>query len=163
MKLSLRLQILCFTTTVLVTLDQWTKELAIEHLKGAPTASYLNGFLKILYSENPGAFLGFGAHFDDATRKVLFIILVAAMLVGLVIYLLKAQVMNRLTAFSLALVFSGGLGNFIDRAFREGGRVIDFLNIGVGSVRTGIFNVADMAITAGTIVLIFFSAKPPKK
>ena len=50
-------------------------------------------------------------------------------------------------------MLAGGIGNLIDRVF-HGGLVIDFLNMGIGPVRTGIFNVADMAIMAGFALLI---------
>jgi signal peptidase II len=52
------------------------------------------------------------------------------------------------------MIFAGGLGNIIDRiAFDR--HVTDFMNVGIGSLRTGIFNVADMCVTAGVIVLLF--------
>lgn len=48
----------------------------------------------------------------------------------------------------------GGFGNLIDRIFNEG-RVIDFVNIGIGSLRTGLFNVADISITLGEVWFLF--------
>lgn len=60
---------------------------------------------------------------------------------------------SRLSRVGLALFFAGGASNLIDRvAF---GSVIDFLNIGLGQFRTGIFNVADVAIVAGVAILLF--------
>jgi lipoprotein signal peptidase len=62
-------------------------------------------------------------------------------------------------AFSVVLAVSlfvaGGIGNLMDRIF-HGGSVADFLNVGVGPLRTGIFNIADVAIMGGVLVLIFF-------
>jgi signal peptidase II len=55
------------------------------------------------------------------------------------------------TAWSLIL--AGGIGNLIDRVSQQG-LVTDFLNVGIGPVRTGIFNVADMAVTAGFALFI---------
>jgi signal peptidase II len=52
------------------------------------------------------------------------------------------------------LIVGGGVSNLIDR-LRYGGYVVDFLNVGIGSLRTGIFNVADMAIMAGVIIWAF--------
>jgi signal peptidase II len=54
---------------------------------------------------------------------------------------------------ALALVAGGGISNLIDRLLYDG-RVTDFLNVGIGGVRTGIFNVADMAIMAGALLLL---------
>lgn len=56
-------------------------------------------------------------------------------------------------AMAVALVAAGGTGNLLDRLMNKG-LVTDFLNVGIGSLRTGIFNVADMAILVGTILLV---------
>lgn len=63
---------------------------------------------------------------------------------------------------SLSLLLGGGVGNLIDRVFNEG-RVIDFMNIGIGSLRTGVFNVADIAISCGAVWLCAISFKASKK
>jgi signal peptidase II len=55
---------------------------------------------------------------------------------------------------SVALIVGGGVSNLIDR-LRYGGYVVDFLNVGIGPVRTGIFNVADMAIMVGVVMWAF--------
>ncbi|HXC20398.1 MAG TPA: signal peptidase II, partial [Steroidobacteraceae bacterium] len=60
---------------------------------------------------------------------------------------------------ALALIAGGGISNLIDRLL-YGGRVTDFLNVGIGSLRTGIFNVADMAILAGALLLILNPQAP---
>jgi len=52
-------------------------------------------------------------------------------------------------------LLAGGIGNLIDRLFHNG-LVIDFLNVGIGPIRTGIFNVADMAIMAGFGILLLY-------
>ena len=52
----------------------------------------------------------------------------------------------------LALVFAGGASNLLDRVAH--GTVIDFMNVGVGPLRTGIFNVADVAIMMGVVLLV---------
>jgi signal peptidase II len=53
----------------------------------------------------------------------------------------------------VALLFAGGVGNLIDRV-TSGGSVVDFINLGIGLVRAGIFNVADVAITVGALILL---------
>ena len=62
---------------------------------------------------------------------------------------------GRVQHLAVVLLLAGGIGNLIDRLF-HGGLVIDFLNVGIGPVRTGIFNVADMAIMAGFGILILY-------
>jgi signal peptidase II len=60
-----------------------------------------------------------------------------------------------------AFILAGGMSNMIDRVLA--GVVIDFMNIGIGSLRTGIFNVADMAIMAGLFVVIGAHMMPPPR
>jgi signal peptidase II len=69
---------------------------------------------------------------------------------------------DRLSTLGLALFVAGGASNWIDRVTR--GSVVDFLNVGVGPVRTGVFNVADMAIMLGgaVIVIAAFGEKPAR-
>lgn len=66
------------------------------------------------------------------------------------------------TVVAWSLVLSGGLGNLVDRIINDG-RMIDFMNIGIGSLRTGIFNVADVYITVGVVVLVFQALQRPRR
>jgi signal peptidase II len=136
--------------------DQSTKILASEYLPKGQMSSYFNDILRIGYTENIGAFLGLGSNLPEGVRFLIFVVLVGAFLFGLLAYLIfnSKQHLSSLIAFSL--IFSGGLSNFYDRAFNNGA-VIDFLNIGVGSLRTGVFNVADIAIMLGVFMLFFVS------
>ena len=59
-----------------------------------------------------------------------------------------------LKLLSFSLVIAGGLGNIIDRIVYDR-HVTDFMNMGINNIRTGIFNVADVCITAGVIGLFF--------
>jgi len=78
-------------------------------------------------------------------------------LLGVFLFLLLARFPGALAPSALSLVLAGGVGNLIDRVFRDG-RVVDFMNMGVSagdfSLRTGIFNVADLAIVAGVVLLV---------
>lgn len=72
---------------------------------------------------------------------------------GLAIVLFVAKQMPPLSAAAWSLVLSGGIGNLLDRVLHDG-RVIDFMNVGIGSLRTGIFNMADVCITIGVSLLV---------
>lgn len=137
-------------------LDQVTKILARQSLS-EQSLSYLGGIVQLQHSENPGAFLSLGANMDPQTRMVVFTIAVAVVLLASLWSLFKKTDMNMSTTVSLSLVVAGGLGNLIDRALK--GTVTDFMFVGYGWLRTGIFNVADMAIMAGMAVLLFASFK----
>ncbi len=58
-----------------------------------------------------------------------------------------------LIILAIALVVGGGLSNLIDRLVNEG-RVVDFMQLGIGPLRTGVFNVADVAIMGGLAVML---------
>lgn len=78
------------------------------------------------------------------------------MLLGMLAYALLAKPGRGLFIFALALVLSGGSSNLIDR-FANDGYVVDFINLGIGQIRTGIFNVADVAISVGFLMLLLQS------
>jgi signal peptidase II len=135
----------------LVVIDQLSKLWAWTALKGHGADIYLWDFFRFEYAENPGAFLSLGAQFSDTARLLIFNVAVAIFLVYVAFLLVRKKLpFWHLIAFTLLL--GGGLGNLIDRVFRRA--VIDFMNMGFGSLRTGIFNVADIAIMAGLILMI---------
>lgn len=138
-------------------LDQWTKILAQRYVQHRPPSVYLGGFLRIEYAENSGAFLSLGAALSADVRFWIFVVAVAAFLLGALYFLYFDRKLDRVSAFALAMISSGGIGNLIDRIFRPNHGVVDFLNVGFGSLRTGIFNVADMAIMLGVFLLGFKS------
>jgi signal peptidase II len=102
-----------------------------------------------------------GASIGEASRGMLMSVGVGAVLAALLAYLFVTKPENPIVGVAVALIVGGGVSNLIDR-LRYGGYVVDFLNVGIGSLRTGIFNVADMAIMLG-VVLWAFSDKVWKK
>lgn len=115
--------------------------------------SFFNDVLRIGYAENTGAFLGLGHNLPPEVRFWLLVVVVGVFLAGLAGYLLVSA-RHAAPIVAISLLFSGGLSNFYDRVVNNGA-VVDFINIGVGSLRTGIFNVADVAIMAGLAILLF--------
>ncbi|TXR55004.1 signal peptidase II [Reinekea thalattae] len=134
-------------------LDRITKLWAVNFLQGEPSVSYFSNFIRITYAENTGAFLGLGYNLPPQVRFWLLTATVGLFLLGLIVYLFIGKEVDKTSIVSLSLIFTGGFNNFIDRAFNDGA-VVDFLNMGIGSLRTGIFNVADMYIMAGAALLI---------
>jgi signal peptidase II len=137
--------------------DQATKSMAQTHLSSAEPRSFLNGFFWLHYAENPGAFLSFGAALPDHLQHWIFTVAVALVLgVLLLISLREAMRVSTTVVVALALFLGGGIGNLIDRVTNDG-RVIDFMHIGFGNLRTGIFNVADMALMTAVALLALYS------
>lgn len=79
----------------------------------------------------------------------------------MLIYLLISRDDFRIKTIALSLVIGGGIGNLIDRIFNEG-RVIDFMNIGIGPVRTRVFNIAVLSLPSGWSGFFSFHAGPQR-
>ncbi|HKU15270.1 MAG TPA: signal peptidase II [Steroidobacteraceae bacterium] len=148
---------LLLTLTILVCCvfcDQASKVVAKTCLVEGQPVVLLGGSVRLELAKNYGAFLSLGAAVGKSSRGMLLSLVVGAVLVALLAHLFVTKPANPLVAVSVALIVGGGVGNLIDRV-RYGGYVVDFLNVGVGSLRTGIFNVADMAIMVGVVMWAF--------
>jgi len=131
--------------------DQATKGLAAALLPAGRRLSLLGDTVRLELTRNPGAFLGAGRLLDPSVRGALFTWGVA-LLVLVALGMALSRRARTATALGAALIAGGGLGNLWDRVLR-GGLVTDFLNLGVGPLRTGIFNLADVAIVAGVLLV----------
>ena len=131
--------------------DRVTKQLATENLAGEPARSYLANTFRLTYAENVGGFLSLGAGLPPALRNAVFTVVTGALLLVLALLAWRQRgSVWRAAAFSLFI--AGGLSNWFDRV--SAGRVVDFMNVGIGWLRTGIFNVADVAIMLGAALFV---------
>jgi signal peptidase II len=134
-----------------VACDQASKQWARSSLSES-SLSVGAGHVQLILAENRGAFLGLGSHLDPSTRAVLFAGGLALALIAGVVWLFAHQ-QTLSQAASYSLIVGGGIGNVVDRVFRSGA-VTDFIFVSFGPLRTGIFNVADVCITAGVVALL---------
>jgi signal peptidase II len=142
--------------------DQATKFIATRTLKDQPRQTYWAGTVRLEYALNSGGLLSLGGNLSPTARWWIFVGFNVFLTAGLCAYLLKHRQMSLMMYVALIAIIAGGLGNLIDRVFNQG-HVTDFIYVGVGPLRTGIFNVADVAITGGAIVVLllsFIQAKP---
>ena len=133
--------------------DQATKQLALSHLRDEPAQTFLGGFLRLAFAENPGAFLSLGGHLPHPVRFGLLTMGVGLILLVALLYLMKSSRVGRLHIVAIALAVGGGASNWFDRVVNDG-RVVDFMVLGIGPVHTGVFNVADVAIMLGVGLLL---------
>lgn len=134
--------------------DQATKHIARDVLQNNTTFSFLGDMIRFQHAENPGAFLSFGAAMSGPMRFAIFTGLVLAFLAWAAYKLFRDRAsMNWAAILGWTLVLAGGLGNVIDRIVKS--TVTDFVMVGVGPLKTGVFNVADMAIMGGIGLLLF--------
>ena len=137
-----------------IIIDQSTKALFKQILTPGEVVSFLSGSILVLPTYNHGAFLSLGAGMSDATRNIVFVYGVLAMLVCLFGWLLRSSKLGRTEVMAIACILGGGLSNLFGRCVYDG-RVFDFLNIGIGQLRTGVFNVADVGIMLGVALMLF--------
>ncbi len=160
MRITNKLFILMVMLVTCIGCDQATKRLAQVSLKGAEPLVYLNNFFRLEYAENPGAFLGMGGTLPDWQRWLLLTVASSVILVLLTAFVCMRKDLRALDIVGYALILAGGISNMIDRVLV--GVVVDFMNMGIGSLRTGIFNVADVAIMTGLFTVVAAHLTAPK-
>lgn len=136
---------------VVLLTDCATKRAAELHLVPAHVPhEFLGEIVRLTLAYNPGAAMSFslGTH----SRIGLSLLALGALFVMAYLYRRTAPG-DRHAAAGLALIAAGALGNLIDRLRSERG-VVDFIDVGLGGWRFWTFNVADMAIAFGAIVLV---------
>jgi signal peptidase II len=161
MRLMLRVIVLVLTLTACVGCDQLSKSAARSYLPRTTVLSLMGDTVRLEYAENPGAFLSFGAALPKAARTVVFTFGIAAVVLCIFAIALLAPALSTSQRIALTCISAGGLGNLIDRVGRNG-YVTDFLNMGVGPFRTGIFNVADLILMLGLVALLVLRARPAR-
>ncbi len=151
---------------LVITLDQWTKKLAITVLRdGVQNITIIPNFFSLTYAENRG--VAFGLEFAPPAVLLLLTGLITAIVL---FYVIRSKNRSPLFLIPFALITGGGIGNMIDRMVQ--GRVVDFIYFdlyhghvfGTYLSLWPIFNIADSAITIGACMLVLFHNKlfPPE-
>lgn len=132
-----------------VAMDVITKYVVQQTLVLYHPVPVLGDVFRLTYIYNPGAAFGFhlGAH-----SRYIFLTLTIIAVVVLFFWYRSTAADDRLRLVAIALVSAGAIGNLIDRVRSHRG-VVDFLDVGVGTVRWPVFNVADIAVTTGALLL----------
>lgn len=133
--------------------DQTSKSVAKTYLSETEAISLLGDRVRLQVAKNYGAFLSMGDSLPVSWRSGLFLGGVGLLLLGLVAYSLLFKQMTFFSISAVAMVVGGGLSNLIDR-LQYDGYVVDFINLGIGPLRTGVFNLADVAIMTGVFALV---------
>jgi signal peptidase II len=149
-----RCQALIFAAVLAVCVgcDQTTKRIAGGTLEGS-TISLAGDALRLELVHNSGAFLGVGAGLPSEVRGPLLLWLVPLFLGVVCVMAVRAGLSSGWLLLGIGLLVGGGLGNWIDRLM-HGGAVTDFMSLGLGPLRTGIFNLADLCIMAGVLLTL---------
>lgn len=132
----------------LVALDQYTKYLAVIHLKDKPAFNIINGVLELNYLENKGAAFGM---LENQKAFFIFVAVVILGVIGYVLFKTPERKKYRVLHLLLSLIAAGAIGNMIDRIRFD--YVVDFIYFVL--INFPIFNVADIYVTVSTVALVF--------
>ena len=144
-----RLVICIISIVILVIVDQLAKQWAVNTLENKPSIDIIKGVLEFCYLPNGNTGAAFGML---AGHQALFMVI--ALIIGIVllfiIYNIPTNKKYNILIIMLTLIVAGGIGNMVDR-FKLN-YVIDFIYFSI--INFPIFNVADMYVSVGTVVLV---------
>ena len=141
------LKLVVLIVTLVVALDQLTKQFITRTMEIGDSTPIIDDFLYITYHRNSGAAFGI-----LQGQMIFFYIITAIAIISIVIWLSKIDMKReKVLAMALALILGGAIGNFIDRVIYQA--VIDFVHTIWWGNSFPIFNVADVALTIGAILM----------
>jgi len=142
-----------------VVLDYATKAAVQQSMTVFDQIDVIGSYVRLTYIYNRGA--AFGIQLGPYSREIFLVLsLIALLALAGMYWLTPASDRTRLAA--IALICGGAIGNLIDRV-RSAAGVVDFIDIGVGVTRWPVFNVADIAVTTGAILLALSLWKEDRK
>lgn len=133
-----------FILLIILLIDQLTKSILINK-----NISIIPNFLELNYTQNTGIAFGVG------NKNILIIIILNILVLGVIIKFIKENELNNKILIPLFMVLAGGISNLVDRVFR--GYVVDFISINLFNFPN--FNIADIGIFIGILILIFVIIK----
>lgn len=139
-----------------IILDRITKLWALKELSSGHEIEIIENFFSFNYLENKGAAFGI---FQGKT--VLLVLVTIFVMVGVIYYFIKYKPTSRFLRVGMALIVSGALGNLYDRIFYK--YVVDFILIHYKNIYYyPTFNIADILVVVGTIILAIFLLREGK-
>jgi len=144
--------------TVSILLDQLSKFLIRQNVDQYSEIKLIGDYFILTNVENSGAFLGMGSDFSPFIKTVFLLILPIIVLICIMIYVYRDKEIDKISLIGFCFIIGGGIANIYDRIMY--GSVTDFLFIDLGGIfKTGIFNIADLSVTTGMIMILLMSFK----
>jgi len=142
-------------------IDQYSKKIVREEIIPGSQTEILGELLQLMNVENSGAFLGMGSESNPTVKLIFLLILPIIVILSVLYYLFTNKSVDKLTSVGLSCIVGGGLANLYDRFLY--GSVTDFLFMDFGIAKTGIFNLADLSVTTGMILILLSTFKEKVK
>ena len=142
--------------TVIIVLDQLSKVLIRENIDQYSEIKLIGEYFILTNVENSGAFLGMGSDFSPFIKMMFLLILPIIILTCIMIYVYRDKEIDKISLIGFCFIIGGGIANIYDKIIY--GSVTDFLFIDLGGIfKTGIFNIADLSVTTGMILILLMS------
>ncbi len=138
-------------SNVLIILDQFSKRWIQGYIPENHSLPVIEGFFSLTHIRNPGVAFGIFASNTSNVKIPLFIIFSVIAIAAILVFYYQTPNDNKITLNGLILLFSGAIGNLIDRMMYQ--EVVDFLDFYVGNLHFPAFNIADSCITIGVGLL----------
>lgn len=137
-------------------LDQFSKTQVREKIVPGSRTELIGHQLQLMNVENSGAFLSIGSN-SSPTVKLIFLLIVPVIVLGVVLYyVITNKTLDKKSIIGFSCIAGGGIANVYDRFLY--GSVTDFLFMDFGGVfKTGVFNIADLSVTTGMVLLLISS------
>lgn len=138
--------------------DHVTKNVAVSYLDESGPTSFAGGAVRLVLAQNEGAFLSIGSELPESLRATLFLVLVPIVIMWFCLRFLVGRKVSVPLALGLGLVAGGGFANWADRLVNSG-FVTDFVVVRLGPLQTGIFNLADVAVMTGAVLVALVAVR----
>ena len=137
-------------------LDQLSKFLIRQNVDQYSEIKLIGDYFILTNVENSGAFLGMGSDFSPFIKTIFLLILPVIVLICIMVYVYRDKQIDKISLIGFCFIIGGGIANIYDRILY--GSVTDFLFIDLGGIfKTGIFNIADLSVTTGMILILLMS------
>jgi len=153
MKLSKRSIFIWILIVFNIAIDQISKFWVRANVIQKSETDIIGSYFTLHNVENKGAFLGMGSELNSTLKIILLLILPVVVLRFVLRYVFRDKTIDKLSLIGFSCILGGGFANIYDRILY--GSVTDFWHIDLGGVfRTGIFNMADLSVTTGMIMIL---------
>ena len=154
--------LLFFVSGVLIVMDQYTKLMVSLHIPLNYSVKVVEGFFNFTHIRNSGVAFGLFASQQSEYKALMFIAISTIAIIAILVIFHQTPKEKKMVQTGLILIFSGAIGNLIDRILH--GEVIDFVDFFINRQHFPAFNIADSCITVGVIMMVidlFFGEAGP--
>ena len=144
--------LLFFVSGVLIVMDQYTKLMVSLHIPLNYSVKVVEGFFNFTHIRNSGVAFGLFASQQSEYKALMFIAISTIAIIAILVIFHQTPKEKKMVQTGLTLIFSGAIGNLIDRILH--GEVIDFVDIFINRHHFPAFNIADSCITVGVIMMV---------